>query len=79
MTTDAILAQIDAEIARLQEVEAILAEAGSRDASSHRSRKNSKATAAPIKRKKRRLSPEGRARIAEAARRRWAAERAKAK
>jgi len=74
-----VLAEVDAEIARLQQAKAILS-AG--DAATRPGRGRPKgstvATAAPP-RKKRNLSPEGRARIAEAVKRRWAAQKRKQK
>jgi len=72
---DSILAQIDAEIARLTQVRSLLA------ASGKISGKFGAATArvAGKKRKKRVLSPEARKRIADAQRRRWAAQKAKGK
>jgi hypothetical protein len=64
METKEMLAQIDAEISRLQQVRSILAGAGKT------ARKNSKTVkSAP---KKRQLSPEARARIAAAQKARWA-------
>lgn len=66
-----ILAQIDREIAQLQQARALL---GGANAASPK-----KAVAAPAGRKpakkKRNLTPEGRKRIAEAVRRRWAEQR----
>lgn len=64
-----ILAQIDSEIAQLQQARALLM--------GKVSTKPKKAAAAPAakkpaKKKKRNLSPEGRKRIAEAVKRRWA-------
>ena len=64
-----ILAQIDREIAQLQQARALLAGESATAAK--------KAAAAPAvktsrKKKKRNLTPEGRKRIAEAVRRRWA-------
>lgn len=76
MPIDAILAEIDAEIARLQKAKALLA--ASRNVAPNRN--ELQARAAPAKqRKKRHLSAEARARIAEAQKKRWAAQRAKAK
>ena len=75
MTIDSILSQIDAEIARLTEVRKLLAGAGtvSKATPGHKA-----ATAAPKKgRKKRVLSADARKRIADAQRKRWAAQRAK--
>jgi hypothetical protein len=63
-----ILAQIDREIAQLQQARALLSGASATSAK--------KAGAAPAvrksRKKKRNLTPEGRKRIAEAVRRRWA-------
>lgn len=79
-----ILAQIDAEIARLQQAKSLLAgtEVSAAPAAGRRGRPK-KAVAPPTlsipAKKKRNLSPEGRARIAEAVRRRWAAQKAKPK
>ena len=69
MGVSEILAQIDREIAQLQQARALLA-GGSAAAPK-------KAAAAPAakkigKKKKRNLTPEGRKRIAEAVKRRWA-------
>jgi hypothetical protein len=81
-----IVAQIDVEIARLQQARTLLAATSVSVAFSTarrgRPKLNSMATvpSKPTKkRKKRNLSPEGRARIAEAAKRRWAKLRAKGK
>jgi hypothetical protein len=72
MPGKSIIDAIDEEIARLREVRSLLART-SRIADS---RQVSKAKAAAAKkRSKRRLSPEARARIAEAQRKRWAAAR----
>ena len=73
MGTNAIIAAIDTELARLQQVRSLLIEkavkAGQKSGSS----------SAPKKSTKSRLSPAARARIAEAQRRRWAAVRKQAK
>jgi len=61
-----ILAQIDREIAQLQQARALLNGA---------SKSASKSAGRAAGRKKRRLTPEGRRRIAEAVRRRWARQR----
>ncbi len=81
-----IVAQIDAEIARLQQARSLLAAAGVLvafpSARNGRPKQNAVAPVVPkpIKRRKRRkLSAEGRARIAEAAKRRWAKQKAKGK
>lgn len=63
-----IIASIDQEIARLEQVRAILSDGTSTQAS--------KANAGKKRaRKKRTLSPEARKRIAEAQRKRWAAQK----
>jgi siroheme synthase (precorrin-2 oxidase/ferrochelatase) len=76
MTIDSILAQIDSEIARLTEVRALLAGTG-KVAPAVTERKTRKV--AVKGRKKRVLSPEARKRIADAQRKRWAAQKAKTK
>jgi hypothetical protein len=63
-----ILTQIDREIAQLQQARALLA-----GAASAKARNGSFAGKGP--RKKRHLTPEGRKRIAEAVKRRWAEQR----
>jgi hypothetical protein len=76
MAIDSILAQIDAEIARLNQVRALLSGAGKAAPSTAAT----KTVSAPKRqgRKRRVLSAEARKRIAEAQRKRWAAQRAKA-
>ena len=73
MQLSKILAEIDQEIARLEQARTLLA--GESAPASKKTRKVKSAEAgaeAPVKRKKKRsLSPEGRKRIAEAVRRRW--------
>lgn len=64
MALSEILSQIDREIALLQQARALLAGGGTR---SQKASPAAKSTP-----KKRRLSPEGRRRIAEAVKRRWA-------
>jgi len=63
-----ILVQIDREIAQLQQARALLAGGA---AAAPKKAKAAKAAKKPFK-KKRNLTPEGRKRIAEAVRRRWA-------
>jgi hypothetical protein len=76
MSIETILAEIDAEIERLKQVRSLLA--GSRDISSSGSRK--KTTKGPGKPKKKRvLSADARKRIADAQRKRWAAQKARSK
>jgi hypothetical protein len=91
MAIDSILAQIDAEIAKLTQVRSLLAATGKIAAklTERKTKKAAKAAkAAPVakaakapkvaKAKKRRsLSPEARQRIADAQRKRWAAQKAK--
>ena len=71
MGVSEILAQIDREISQLQQARALLS--GSKAASSKAAAPaaNNKAP----KKKKRNLTPEGRKRIAEAVKRRWAEQR----
>lgn len=76
MVIDSIVAQIDAEIARLTQVRSLLASTGG--VSAKFTGANGR-TAAGKPRKKRVLSAEARKRIAEAQRKRWAAQKAKAK
>lgn len=76
-----ILALIDTEIARLQEAKSLLSGAIPEGSIAvRRGRPKMQAdgpAAAPPTRKKRKLTPEGRARIAEAVKRRWATQKAK--
>jgi hypothetical protein len=78
-----ILSQIDAEIGRLQQAKALLAGAENSITPATRRGRPSKnvISTIPVKspKKKRNLSPEGRARIAEAVKRRWASQKAKQK
>jgi hypothetical protein len=64
-----ILSQIDKEIAQLQHARALL---GGKAAAATKKTKAAPAAAKPAKKKKRNLSPEGRKRIAEAVKKRWA-------
>lgn len=83
MDVSHILSEIDAEIARLQQArQALTAIAGSGPVATAPRRgrppKNSTPTAeakAPTTRRKRNLTPEGRKRIADAMKRRWAERR----
>jgi hypothetical protein len=72
MSLNDILSTIDADIARLQQVRALLTGSGK----GGRGRKSVTMLSA---RPKRTLSPEGRKRIAEAQRKRWAARKKAAK
>jgi hypothetical protein len=76
MAIDSILAQIDAEIARLTQARSLLTNPGT---SSVPAPKTTKAYAKAKRRTKRVLSPEARKRIADAQRKRWAAQKAKTK
>lgn len=72
MGVSEILAQIDQEIAQLQQARALLAGGGSAVVKVKRGPgRPPKSASIPVK-KKRNLSPEGRRRIAEAVKRRWA-------
>jgi len=74
MKTTEILSLLDAEIAKLQQARALLAGASADAVTRKPGRpKSTAAPAVPAKKKKHKLSPEGRARIAEAVKRRWAA------
>ena len=77
MKIDSILAEIDAEIARLTEARSLLS--GLQSAKLDGSKVKTAAKAAKKATKKRTLSAEARKRIADAQRKRWAALRAKAK
>lgn len=72
MAIESILAQIDAEIERLTQVRSLLASGGT--GASRLGETNGRNVSA---RKKHVLSPEARKRIADAQRRRWAAQKAK--
>ena len=75
MSIESILAEIDAEIARLTQVRSLLA--GTRHIGLSGA---STKTKGPTKRRKKRvLSAEARKRIADAQRKRWAAQKAKSK
>jgi|CZKZ01.1.fsa_nt_gi hypothetical protein len=78
MAIDSILAQIDAEIARLTQARSLLANFGSVTVKATQPEAK-KAPAKTKRRKKRVLSPEARKRIADAQRKRWAAQKAKTK
>jgi len=77
MGIDSILAEIDAEIARLTEARALLASMDSVTPAATKSKALKKA--AKKAGKKRVLSADARKRIADAQRKRWAAQRAKTK
>jgi hypothetical protein len=71
MTIASILDELDAEIARLQEVKNLLSSASRTTADGNST------VAKPVRPKKRTLSAEARKKIAEAQRKRWAAQKAK--
>ena len=75
MSANDILTLIDAEIARLQHARALIAGAVKRGPG------RPKSTAAPVAKpkRKRKMSPEGRARIVAAVKARWAAKKKAAK
>ena len=77
MAIENILAQIDSEISRLTQARILLATIGTAATKGGRKTKNAAVKAKP--RKKRVLSAEARKRIADAQRKRWAAQRAKTK
>ena len=81
MALSEILASIDREIGQLQQARALLSGAAEPAAKKKAGRPKKSATKAapaagkPAKEKKRNLSPEGRKRIAEAVKRRWAVQK----
>ena len=83
MALKEVIALIDAEIAALKEARALLAVGLAVTVAKRKAGRPPKVqpgtTATPKRKKKRNLSPEGRARIAEAARKRWAAQKKAAK
>lgn len=78
MAIDSVIAQIDAEIARLNQVRSLLSSAGKSSVATHNGR-GKQASAKTGTRRKRVLSPEARKRIADAQRKRWAAQKARSK
>ena len=79
MAIDSIIAQIDAEIARLTQVRAMLSNTGQSAPRSAATKTAAVSANRATGRKKRVLSADARQRIADAQRKRWAAQRAKAK
>jgi len=77
MANDTLIALIDAEIASLTQVRALLANTGKVAAIKVTEPKAKKTPAKAKTRKRRVLSPEARKRIADAQRKRWAAQKAK--
>jgi len=78
MAIDSVIAQIDSEIAKLTQVRSMLAGAGKTSFTVHDG-KAKKSAAKGATGRKRVLSPEARKRIADAQRKRWAAQKAKAR
>jgi hypothetical protein len=78
MAIESIIAQIDSEIARLTQARTLLASLGTSTVSIA-APKSAKSPIKAGKKQKRVLSPEARKRIADAQRKRWAAQKAKAK
>ena len=76
MEIKAILAEIDAEISRLQQAKTLLSDTPEKRKPGRPASKSVTTAAAP---KKRQISAEGRARIAAAQKARWAAAKKKAK
>lgn len=79
VTLDDVIGHIDAEIERLQEARVLLR---AMDGSGPRRGRPRRQTGEPVpakRRRKRQLSPEGRARIVEAVKRRWAKQAARKK
>ena len=80
MNIPQILSDIDAEIARLKNIRSLLSGAPSpTTATRGRGRPKGSVSATPKKTTKRKLSPEARARIAAAQKKRWANQRKAAK
>jgi hypothetical protein len=71
MTLSAILAEIDEEISKLKQARTLLAD----ESVAKRGPGRPKGSLGKSAKKKRNLTPEGRKRIAEAVRRRWAAQK----
>jgi len=73
-----IIAEIDAQISKLQQARALLAgttQTGQKGPGRPKGRKSAAKQVAPKTAKKRKLSPEGRKRIADAMKKRWAERR----
>ena len=85
MSNESLIGQIDAEIARLQRAKTLLGADSSPSTDKRRRGRPKKnegvvpTSSVPTKKAKRKMSTEGRARIAQAAKKRWAAVRAKKK
>jgi hypothetical protein len=78
MAIESILAQIDEEIAKLTQIRNLLASTGTatKKVAEHKAKK---APAKAAGKKRSTLSPEARKRIADAQRKRWAAQKAKSR
>jgi hypothetical protein len=70
MSVTKIVAELDAQIARLEQVKKLFSSERSNQFGNHAANKG-------VRRKKRTLSPEARKKIADAQRKRWAAQKAK--
>jgi hypothetical protein len=79
MTIDSILSQLDSEISRLTQVRSLLANSAKATTKLPVSAAVKTPSLPGLRRKKRVLSPEARKRIADAQRKRWAAQKAKSK
>jgi hypothetical protein len=77
MAIESILSEIDAEIARLTQIRSLLSNTA--PAAKKKPGPKPKKSAKPAGKKRRTLSPEARKRIADAQRKRWAAQKAKTK
>ena len=78
MEVSRIVQEIDVEIAKLQQARALLAGAQAGRVGRGRPKGSKNIASAPPKKTRRKLSPEGRKRIAEAMKRRWAERRKQA-
>ena len=78
MAIEDVVAQIEAEIAKLQQAKALLSE-GTAVVGRGRPKGSKNAAKTPAKSKKGGISPEGRKRIADAMKKRWAERRKQAK
>ncbi len=79
MPIDSIVALIDAEISRLKQVRALLANTGEAAVKVTEPKTRKKSAKGKKTKKTRVLSPEARKRIADAQRKRWAAQKARTK
>ena len=79
MSIQSILEKLDAEIALLEQAKHVLMQSGSTEGAGLRAGRKAVKVPGAAPGRKRKLSPEGRARIAEAQRKRWAARKRAAK